>query len=580
MMRQLRNFVMRLSINYIVISILLVLAGWDIKDRQLFGTWFAALVFTALTVTVRRFLLALTLPLIIMSMGLFIFIVDGVILALTAAFTGLRVDSAWWVLWGVLVMSFVNIWAERAFRALGWLRDANGNDERENNVLTARSTTWGRRVLLFLILMGGIVFSGAMAGQIFIAMGLVTRDMTAMLIVAGVAFALFVYGIAWLVAEGLALERRVLFASLIMIPTTALAIAPAAYYLLADTPGVVVSAPTPRPETAYWDLSTGSRIAYSAFLVQQVAERNPIVYLHGGLGRAVLDEDIAFFREFANFGIDVYLYDLVGTGLSARLEDVRDYTLDRHVLDLEAIRGTIEADRLILVAHAEGAEVAIRYMIAHRDRVERVVFLSPTSMWNDEDHYRNNARTAVDVIPADTLPSLRQIVALALGVYSPQTAAANMSQQEMTTWADLTTDEGMMVCTRHSALAPNPVSPGYNPYVGLVGDTTDDLPPDPRQELREIFIPTILLRGECDYVNWSVAQQYWDAVPNIHIYYVPGAGSMLYLTQPELVRELILAFINETPMPQAPLSDWVIRNALPMLEDWQQTLVDDLGLEP
>ena len=79
MMRQARNFVMRLSINYIVLSSLLVLAGWGMKERQLFSTWIAALVFTLLTVTLRRFLLALSLSLIIMTMGLFIFVIDGVI---------------------------------------------------------------------------------------------------------------------------------------------------------------------------------------------------------------------------------------------------------------------------------------------------------------------------------------------------------------------------------------------------------------------------------------------------------------------------------------------------------------------
>ena len=115
-MRQARNFVTRLSINYIVLSILLVLVGWGIKDRQLFGTWVAALVFTLLTVTLRRFLLALSLSLIIMTMGLFIFVIDGAILALTAALTSLRVTSVWWVVVGVLVMSIANIWIEKTFK--------------------------------------------------------------------------------------------------------------------------------------------------------------------------------------------------------------------------------------------------------------------------------------------------------------------------------------------------------------------------------------------------------------------------------------------------------------------------------
>ena len=130
-MHQARNFVMRLSIHYIVFSILLLLAGWRLQERRLFGTWIAALVFTLLTVTVRRFLLALSLSLIIMTMGLFIFVIDGAILALTTALTSLRVANAWWVLVGVLVMGIANVWVEKAFRAVGWLRGNDADTEQE-----------------------------------------------------------------------------------------------------------------------------------------------------------------------------------------------------------------------------------------------------------------------------------------------------------------------------------------------------------------------------------------------------------------------------------------------------------------
>ena len=197
MMRQARNFVMRLSINYIVLSSLLVLAGWGMKERQLFSTWIAALVFTLLTVTLRRFLLALSLSFIIMTMGLFIFVIDGVILALTAALTSLRVTNVWWVLAGVLVMSIANIWVEKAFWSVGWLRENNGDSNRELNVLTARSTSWIRWLLLLLILLGGIVFSAAMAAQVFLAVGQLTRSMVTITAVAGIFFGVFVLGISF-----------------------------------------------------------------------------------------------------------------------------------------------------------------------------------------------------------------------------------------------------------------------------------------------------------------------------------------------------------------------------------------------
>jgi hypothetical protein len=65
------------------------------------------------------------------------------------------------------------------------------------------------------------------------------------------------------------------------------------------------------------------------------------------------DLDHAFYRQFAADGFRVYLYDQVGSGLSSRLR-VRDYTLERDVADLEAIRQQIGADRLILIGHSWG----------------------------------------------------------------------------------------------------------------------------------------------------------------------------------------------------------------------------------
>lgn len=569
MMQQVRNFILRLSINYIVLSVLLVLAGWGIKERQLFGTWSAAFVFTILTVTVRRFLLALSLPLIIMSAGLFICVIDGIILSLTAAFTSLRVTNVWWVVVGVLVMSVANIWVEKAFWSLGWLRANNTGTEQEVNVLTAQSPSWIRRWLLLAILLGGVAFSAAMAAQVFLLAGQITRSMTTITTVAGSALSIFVFGISWLVAEGLALHRRALFAGIVTILVSAVVITPVSLLLFAPAPDITATGSQYLPDTTCWELPTGSRIAYRHLTSQTGIERNPIIYLHGGLGRAVLDTDITFFREFTDEGFDIYLYDLVGTGLSGRLDDIRDYNISRHVDDLEAIREMIKADRLMIVAHAEGAEIAVRYMIKHQDRVERVVFYSPTPMWNDQDYFKGISRTAVNLMTPAALESGRQTVALALGLYSPRTAQAYVSQEEMTYWSDRLTDEGLMVCAGDEALAPIPRSPGYNAYVSLMGDITDDIRPDPRVRLREVFVPTILLRGECDYVDWGVVLQYWEAVPNIQVYYVKDAGSMLHLSQPDLVQEILLAFFNEQPVPLKPLTEASIRLNLPLLDEVQ-----------
>lgn len=78
------------------------------------------------------------------------------------------------------------------------------------------------------------------------------------------------------------------------------------------------------------------------------SHETPIIFLHGGPGFGVLESDIKFYGQLAQDGYDVYLYEQVGSGRSNRLEDVRGYTTERHVADLEAIRQQIGAEQVIL----------------------------------------------------------------------------------------------------------------------------------------------------------------------------------------------------------------------------------------
>jgi proline iminopeptidase len=364
-----------------------------------------------------------------------------------------------------------------------------------------------------------------------------------------VGFALFTWGIAWLVAEGLALDRRARFSLIVTTTATFIVVGTASLLVLASEPLPLPLPPEPRPDTAYWDLETGSRIAYTYVPAKGRADaRNPIVFLHGGPGLAVLDTDIAFFSRFSERGFDVYLYDQVGSGLSGRLEDVETYTIWRHVEDLEAIRETIDADRLILIGHAEGSELAARYMIEHRDRVERVIFYSPTPLWNDRLYFRDETRTAAFLAaPETTVIDIRPIIAETMAAYSPRAAQAYVSQREMTAWADRNTDERIMVCPGDAALAPDPESPGYNPYVQIVGNVSANRPPDPRPALKTLFSPTILLRGECGPVDTDVVPQYQDAIPYTKAYYVQAAGSMLHLSRPDTIEGIVADFLDESP---------------------------------
>jgi len=135
----------------------------------------------------------------------------------------------------------------------------------------------------------------------------------------------------------------------------------------------------PYANTRYWQLPTGSRIAYSEFdpPASMTVKPYPIVFLHGGPGVVQAPFDQEIYGSFAADGFRVLLFDQAGSGLSAFLPRVRDYTITRSVDDLEAIRQQIGAEKLILIGHSWGSTLAASYIAKYPGHIAKVVFHSP-----------------------------------------------------------------------------------------------------------------------------------------------------------------------------------------------------------
>ena len=135
--------------------------------------------------------------------------------------------------------------------------------------------------------------------------------------------------------------------------------------------------PSPVEGQRFWELPTGSRIAYVRVPAEGRAREAPIIFLHGGPGVPDMEGDARYFGRLARDGFDVYVYDQVGRGRSSRLDDPRGYTLKRDVSDLEEIRAKIDAERVILIGHSYGGTLAAAYAASHPQRVAKLVLSSP-----------------------------------------------------------------------------------------------------------------------------------------------------------------------------------------------------------
>ncbi|HEY0696559.1 MAG TPA: alpha/beta fold hydrolase, partial [Micromonospora sp.] len=315
----------------------------------------------------------------------------------------------------------------------------------------------------------------------------------------------------------------------------------------------------PRPPapagTEQWQLPTGSRLAVLRIPAGHRTHDTPIVFVHGGPGFADMAHDAAFFGWFTGLGYDVWLYDQIGTGNSARLTDPRGYSTERDVADLEAVRQRIGADRVVLMGYSYGATLGATYLARHPEHVAKVVFTSPGRLvWQAYDRAGQGMLDRVSfsdqfrAARAGLTP--RRYLTFNLVKADPRSARAfagdaEMDRRFLETYTALA---GGLVCPGHPAPAA-PETVGY--YVNQVTNRKDAVV-DVRPQLRQLAMPALIVKGGCDYLPWHFATDYRDTIPGARLVYFPDAGHQLFDEQPDRYRAVVAAFLEDRPLPVTP----------------------------
>ncbi|MFE9927861.1 alpha/beta fold hydrolase [Streptomyces sp. NPDC005533] len=105
-------------------------------------------------------------------------------------------------------------------------------------------------------------------------------------------------------------------------------------------------------------------------------EGEPLICLPGGAMRAS-----AYLGDLGGLaaGRRLILLDLRGTGDSAIPADESTYRVDHQVADVEALRTHLGLERVDLLAHSAGGNLAMLYAAAHPRRLGRTVLVTPTA---------------------------------------------------------------------------------------------------------------------------------------------------------------------------------------------------------
>ena len=305
----------------------------------------------------------------------------------------------------------------------------------------------------------------------------------------------------------------------------------------------------------FWNLSTGSRISYYFFKGQEPRNTTPIIYLHGGPGGFVTSNDISVFSKLADDGYDVYLYDQIGSGKSARLHNIRAYTVKRHLRDLEAIINLIGASKVIFIGHSWGASLAPLYLAEHPEKVEKLIFSGPGGLipknykdifipLPDSVKLKNRESTkyfAYDYLDSSAYKRFNKIINYC--GFGIKIATDN----EIDSLLDCFMTNMSKQKNKSLNLAGSPNyeggSGGYSHFrTGLYIDTGKDK----RSFLKKLNTPVLILLGESDPIQWGCIADYLKVFKNIELIVIPESGHSVFSYQPEMCLTLTREFLRLT----------------------------------
>ena len=213
-------------------------------------------------------------------------------------------------------------------------------------------------------------------------------------------------------------------------------------------------------------------------------------------------------------------YDCRGAGLSKRYVD--DYSLEAHVLDLEAVADRLRLERFALLAIMEAGPVAISYAARHPERVSHLVLWC--SWARASDYARAPGVQAVDaLLDKDWEIYLETMAHVALGWSEAQHAHARRYARLMN---ETVTQEAVQAAVR-----------AMREF-----DAAGLLPKVQSSTL-------VLHRRQAPFPDVDVAKGLASRIPDAHLSLLEGTSLAPYLEDMEAVLSAVDGFLGEGEEP-------------------------------
>lgn len=304
-----------------------------------------------------------------------------------------------------------------------------------------------------------------------------------------------------------------------------------------------------RQGTKYWKLSTGSEIGYFHITAKGTKKPYPIIYLHGGPGGFISDYNINTFTSLSDDGYDVYLYDQIGSGQSARLSNISEYSTDRHKQDLEEIFKIIGSEKVILIGQSWGAVLATLFIAENPYSVEKIIFTgvpsiqpmrkeyldikAPDSLYLKKPPYSNGDAN-------EKTQNIRSSAAAICARFFGFKLATDKEVDDFQTYRNQELNKAIVCDTLKALVAEG--GGGFYAQVMTVNSFSEIK--DPRTKIKDCKVPVLVMKGQCDSQPWGFVNEYLELFPNHTLKIIPDAGHSIAVEQSEVYINTIRYFLN------------------------------------
>lgn len=279
---------------------------------------------------------------------------------------------------------------------------------------------------------------------------------------------------------------------------------------------------------------------------KEIGQGDPLVVLHGGPG-ASHDYLLPGLLPLARTNRLIFV-DERGSGRSERLEDVKAYTVEQMVEDVEGLRQALGLGRVNLLGHSYGGVVAQAYALEYQQNLAHLVLCSTFSSTRalNEVFRKMKAR-----MPAELRERIDRMEAAGLyGRGKPFEQNRYSSDYMTAAWG-----EGYFPYLYQRNPDPNydPVANGvmswdlYREMWGSHGEFVVDgnlVSVEYTDRLATLKVPTLITVGDHDQTDPALAEAMRAKIAGSKLVVLPQSGHMTFVDQPRLFNEAVDSFLH------------------------------------